>query len=969
MIKLFTLDCPRLTAGKSITNKTFKALTGVFLALFCLVTLNTTAQSTFNCPDPDRCTSKDLEVIGAFLTAEDCSCDAGETVSALLNFKLLNKTGSERTSFAFFATLVRTSSTGQVTTSEISRCTSPVLPGSTTTITFNDPITFKCGDQLKLTNVYLAWTDASDIEKNDCATILADKCAKIAPKCGTDDEIIITPLLTAQVTSSIPACIEGVGGSVTVTPTGGTGPYDITINGTTRENVTSATFNNLPADTYTITVEDAAGCEYVFTYSLGQIDCCEFEVTCPTNTNLGTFNCNTLANIPGVPQTVAALQAAPYGITIGTDPCGTIRFSVASDNPTVNVCAASNQTISRVITIWDDLNNNSVRDTDEEYETCTFTYTIDVDDTDPTITCPANATVQCLADIPAEPASLAAFLALTGADADDDCDQSLTYSVTTGQLVGGACGGTVTRTHTVTDNCGNATSCQQVFTVNDDTDPTITCPAGATFQLASQIPAEPASLAAFLALTGADADDNCDQSLTYSVTTGPLVGTACGGTITRTHTVTDDCGNTASCNQVFNINDDTPPTITCPANATVECLANIPAAPTSLAAFLALTGADADDNGSGTLTYSVTTGSLVGGPCGGTVTRTHTVTDDCGNTASCNQVFTVDDNTAPTITQAEGADFTADCEVDPAPLFVAPVFADNCGGTPTVTVTNSQAPGPNNSVVYTRTWTATDACQNQTQASQSITVPPCPIPPPPPTGNEGCTPGYWKNARHNWSCTSGTLTVSQNTEFFDVFTGVNNLNILGDADITMLEALSLSGGGYNALARHAAAAYLNACNTNVDYPYTTEAIVAAVVTVLNGGEADLGTHQDLDVEELKNVLAAANELGCPINNAGALESVTTRARETGELTLLASPNPFNSNINFNFVAPESGRVTLEIFDLMGRKLANIFEGQVEKGTPKTIYYRVPSELRVPMIYRLTMGSQTRFGKLLPGSTD
>jgi hypothetical protein len=228
---------------------------------------------------------------------------------------------------------------------------------------------------------------------------------------------------------------------------------------------------------------------------------------------------------------------------------------------------------------------------------------------------------------------------------------------------------------------------------------------------------------------------------------------------------------------------------------------------------------------------------------------------------------------------------------------------------------------------------------------------------------EGCTPGFWKNAKSAWGC-----NITGSTLFFSIFTGVTNYQ--GLEGITFDEALNLGGGGFYALVRHAAAAYLNACNAGVDYPYTITQIVTAVRTVFNGGTATLpGITGTLNVNTLKDALAAANELGCPLNNSGAVQSVTTRALESGELTLLASPNPYNSNINFNFVSPVSGVANLEIYDLMGRKLAKVFEGQVEKGIAKTIYYRVPSELRVPMIYRLTIGNKTSFGKLLPGSTD
>ncbi|MBK6929520.1 MAG: hypothetical protein IPH12_01150 [Saprospirales bacterium] len=279
-------------------------------------------------------------------------------------------------------------------------------------------------------------------------------------------------------------------------------------------------------------------------------------------------------------------------------------------------------------------------------KTCNQTITVD-DNTMPTITCPDNITVECEDEVPACPASFAAFDALPGASASDNCDDNLTYACTTGPLTGGACGGTITREHKVTDDCGNTKTCNQTITVDDNTLPTITCPDNVTVECEDEVPACPASFAAFDALPGASASDNCDDNLTYACTTGPLTGGACGGTITREHKVTDDCGNTKTCNQTITVDDNTMPTITCPDNVTVECEDEVPACPASFAAFDALPGASASDNCDDNLTYACTTGPLTGGACGGTITREHKVTDDCGNTKTCNQTITVDDNTDP----------------------------------------------------------------------------------------------------------------------------------------------------------------------------------------------------------------------------------------------------------------------------------------------------------------------------------
>ena len=121
-------------------------------------------------------------------------------------------------------------------------------------------------------------------------------------------------------------------------------------------------------------------------------------------------------------------------------------------------------------------------------------------------------------------------------------------------------------------------------------------------------------------------------------------------------------------------------------------------------------------------------------------------------------------------------------------------------------------------------------------------------PPPPPPGDEGCTPGYWKQDQHFDSYPAG---ITPNTLFSSIF-GVGG-------SLTFLQALGLNGGDTNALWRHGAAAYLNALSNSVDYAYTTTQVIA----IVNG----TGAYAGLSVEDRKNLLDAANNGvgGCPLN--------------------------------------------------------------------------------------------------------
>jgi hypothetical protein len=74
---------------------------------------------------------------------------------------------------------------------------------------------------------------------------------------------------------------------------------------------------------------------------------------------------------------------------------------------------------------------------------------------------------------------------------------------------------------------------------------------------------------------------------------------------------------------------------------------------------------------------------------------------------------------------------------------------------------------------------------------------------------------------------------------------------------TLIQALENGGGGIDALLRHAVAAVLNAASPDLDYPFEVQAIIDAVNEAISTG---------VGIEELKNDLDEANNLGCPLGN-------------------------------------------------------------------------------------------------------
>jgi hypothetical protein len=139
------------------------------------------------------------------------------------------------------------------------------------------------------------------------------------------------------------------------------------------------------------------------------------------------------------------------------------------------------------------------------------------------------------------------------------------------------------------------------------------------------------------------------------------------------------------------------------------------------------------------------------------------------------------------------------------------------------------------------------------------------IPPPPPPGNQGCTPGYWKQSQHfdSWTATG----YSPNQLISSVFTVPASYTINGtpEGSFTLVQGLSFKGGNdvsgkAQTLLRAAIAAVLNSSNPAIKYGMSKTDIINAVNAALAGGDATT-------INDLANTLDGLNngQGGCPLN--------------------------------------------------------------------------------------------------------
>ncbi|WP_035756737.1 HYR domain-containing protein, partial [Hugenholtzia roseola] len=394
----------------------------------------------------------------------------------------------------------------------------------------------------------------------------------------------------------------------------------------------------------------------------------------------------------------------PFGATFSPRTWnGTINYSVPIPN-TVVVSQTAGLASGSVFPVGTTTNTFVVTDLAGNTATCSFDVTV-ADSENPTITCPANISVNNDAGV------CGATVTYTAPTFADNC-AGATVSQTAGLASGAVFPvGTTTNTFVVTDLAGNTATCSFDVTVTDNQNPTIACPANISVNNDAGV------CGAAVAYTAPTFADNC-AGATVSQTAGLASGAIFPvGTTTNTFIVTDLAGNTATCSFDVTVTDNQNPTITCPANISVNNDAGVCGAAVT---YTAPTFADNCAGATVSQTAGLASGSVF--PVG-TTTNTFVVTDLAGNTATCSFDVIVTDNENPTITCPANISVNNDAGVCGATVtYTAPTFADNCAG-----ATVSQTAGLASGAIFpigttTNTFVVTDLAGNTATCSFDVTV-------------------------------------------------------------------------------------------------------------------------------------------------------------------------------------------------------------------------------------------------------
>lgn len=390
------------------------------------------------------CTANDVRLLGIYLA--DLSgeplpvCEIGETTSVTLWGTFINGTGTNR-----YAIRTRTEVwINNAFVIELNSCSFDVLASGETDAALLGSFNYTCGDQIQLRYTWVGWnTSASQCSNPAEQSTYNNVCNEYSPsKCSKQLASIdfLSPNFLYEcgeiITGSTEVCFQ----NLTI---GGVQP--LTYLWEFGDGATSTQQN--PCHTYlatsgiyavTLTATGANGVDAMAfqVLDLEALDCCDLTITCPANL---TVECGS-STLPG-----------ETGEANGVSTCNAEVEVVYSDDIVVNPNCTGAMTITRTWTASDDTGL-----------TATCVQTIQVTDTTPPVCATHNIQIDTV--LGEEATVITLTPEMIDAGSYDGCS-NVVLSITPQTFTCEDEGENIV-TLTVTDECGNTSTCTAVVTIN-----------------------------------------------------------------------------------------------------------------------------------------------------------------------------------------------------------------------------------------------------------------------------------------------------------------------------------------------------------------------------------------------------------------------------------------------------------------------------------------------------------------------
>jgi hypothetical protein len=123
-----------------------------------------------------------------------------------------------------------------------------------------------------------------------------------------------------------------------------------------------------------------------------------------------------------------------------------------------------------------------------------------------------------------------------------------------------------------------------------------------------------------------------------------------------------------------------------------------------------------------------------------------------------------------------------------------------------------------------------------------------------------------------------------------------------------------------------------------------------------------------------DLIDAGTNVGLPFNGSapdlGCFETTGPSAVQNESISASSFsleqnyPNPFNPETSITFSIEQRGRATLDVYDLLGRKIATLFDDILEGGNSRTVKFNGSSLSSGIFVYRLRSGSNSDVKKFM-----
>jgi hypothetical protein len=144
-------------------------------------------------------------------------------------------------------------------------------------------------------------------------------------------------------------------------------------------------------------------------------------------------------------------------------------------------------------------------------------------------------------------------------------------------------------------------------------------------------------------------------------------------------------------------------------------------------------------------------------------------------------------------------------------------------------------------------------------------------------------------------------------------------------------------------------------STSVRYSAGTPGRAHSPATWTAGMPTDFGTAGIADYKY---------SIYCNYTTTKSAEIATTITPDIEKADLKVYPNPFSDRLRFEFVSPESVNARIDLYDMTGRLVKNIFEQPVEGGVSYEAEFRPETIISGMYLYRVTLGETVYNGKVV-----